>query len=90
MKKVLLTGSAGFIGYHLCKQLLSNNFHVYGLDNLNDYYDIDLKKSRLQNIKDYLIANKLENKYFFHKCDLSNKEELKEIFSNNEFDIVIN
>ena len=43
MKKVLLTGSAGFIGYHLCKQLLSNNFHVYGLDNLNDYYDIDLK-----------------------------------------------
>ena len=90
MKKVLLTGSAGFIGYHLCKQLLSNNFHVYGLDNLNDYYDIDLKKSRLQNIKDYVIANKLEKKYFFHKCDLSNKEELKEIFSNNEFDIVIN
>jgi UDP-glucuronate 4-epimerase len=90
MKKVLLTGSAGFIGYHLCKQLLSNNFYVYGLDNLNDYYDIDLKKSRLQTINDYVIAKKLENKYFFHKCDLSNKEELKEIFSNNEFDIVIN
>mgnify|MGYP001273736844 CR=1 FL=1 len=89
-QSILVTGGAGFIGYHLCKQLLSNNFHVYGLDNLNDYYDIDLKKSRLQNIKDYLIANKLENKYFFHKCDLSNKEELKEIFSNNEFDIVIN
>ena len=90
MEKVLLTGSAGFIGYHLCKKLLSNNFYVYGLDNLNDYYDIDLKKSRLKNIKDYVIANKVENKYFFQKCDLSNKEELKEIFLNNEFDIVIN
>ena len=63
MKKILLTGSAGFIGFHLCKKLLSDNFHVRGLDNLNDYYDLDLKEKRLKNIEDYVSQNKLENKY---------------------------
>ena len=90
MKKILLTGSAGFIGFHLCKKLLSDNFHVCGLDNLNDYYDLDLKEKRLKNIEDYVSQNKLENKYSFNRCDLANKEDLKEIFLNNKFDIVIN
>ena len=90
MKKILLTGSAGFIGFHLCKKLLSENFHVCGLDNLNDYYDLDLKEKRLKNIEDYVSQNKLENEYSFSKCDLASKEDLKEIFLNNKFDIVIN
>ena len=45
--KVLVTGAAGFIGFHLCNQLLSRGDKVIGLDNLNDYYDVNLKKSRL-------------------------------------------
>lgn len=47
MEKILITGSAGFIGYHLTKLLLKNNFEIYGIDNINDYYDINLKYARL-------------------------------------------
>ena len=43
-KNILVTGSAGFIGFHLCKKLLENNHNVIGIDNLNDYYDINLKE----------------------------------------------
>jgi len=51
MKKVLVTGSAGFIGYHLCKKLLNNNFKVWGIDNLNDYYSKNLKNKRNLELK---------------------------------------
>ena len=50
MKKVLVTGSAGFIGFHLSRKLLDNNIEVVGLDNLNPYYDPDLKKARLKQL----------------------------------------
>ena len=50
MKKVLVTGSAGFIGFHLSRKLLDNNIEVVGLDNLNPYYDPDLKKARLEQL----------------------------------------
>ena len=50
-EKILVTGSAGFIGYHLCNRLIKENFEVIGLDNLNDYYDVSLKKSRNKIIK---------------------------------------
>ena len=43
MKKILITGVAGFIGYHLAEKLLNNNYHIIGIDNLNDYYDPNLK-----------------------------------------------
>jgi UDP-glucuronate 4-epimerase len=46
IKKVMVTGSAGFIGFHLCRKLLDNNIAVVGLDNLNPYYDPELKKAR--------------------------------------------
>ena len=49
--KILVTGSAGFIGYHLCKSLLDDGYQVWGIDNLNDYYDVSLKNSRLDKLK---------------------------------------
>ena len=48
MKKILITGAAGFIGFHLTKRLVENGYHVLGLDIINDYYDINLKLSRLE------------------------------------------
>ena len=50
MKKVLITGMAGFIGYHLAKLLVNNNYEVVGLDNINDYYDPNLKLARLRDL----------------------------------------
>jgi len=80
---ILVTGAAGFIGYHLTKRLLAENFHVIGIDNLNDYYDILLKKDRLK------ILETDENFQYF-KVDLANQESLHSIFENNSIDIVIN
>ena len=48
MKKVLITGAAGFIGFHLSKKMMAQGYHVYGLDNINDYYDVNLKLARLE------------------------------------------
>ena len=58
--RVLVTGSAGFIGFHVSDYLLKNNNTVIGIDNINNYYDVNLKKSRLK------ILNKNKN-FFFHK-----------------------
>ncbi len=82
MKKILITGVAGFIGYHLSEKLLKNNYHITGIDNLNDYYDPNLKKARLNNL------NRFSN-FEFHKVDFINNEELKPIFENNQIDQVI-
>ena len=49
-KKILVTGAAGFIGYHLCEKLLSEGHQVVGLDNINDYYDVNLKLARLKEL----------------------------------------
>ena len=48
--KILVTGVAGFIGFHLCEKLLENNHQVLGIDNINNYYDVNLKKNRLKNL----------------------------------------
>jgi Nucleoside-diphosphate-sugar epimerases len=82
MKKILITGAAGFIGYHLSEKLLNNNYHIIGIDNLNDYYDPSLKKARLDNLI------KLPN-FKFQKADFVNNQELKHLFENNQFDQVI-
>ena len=50
MKKILVTGCAGFIGFHVCKRLLLTKSNVIGIDNLNSYYDLDLKEERLRDI----------------------------------------
>ena len=64
-KKILITGSSGFIGFHLCKKLISNGFQVIGIDNINDYYDIGLKKKRLEILTQR--SNKNKN-WQFYSC----------------------
>ncbi|PFO76236.1 NAD-dependent epimerase [Bacillus cereus] len=83
-KKIyLITGAAGFIGMHLSKKLLEMGCKVIGYDNLNDYYDISLKESRLN------ILNQYDN-FTFHKADLTDKEYLEKLFNENNIHIVVN
>ena len=82
-KRYLITGVAGFIGFHLAKRLLDEDCFVIGLDNLNDYYDVNLKKDRLNIIKQY-------NKFKFYYADLQDKQALEKIFKENRIDIVVN
>ena len=70
--KILVTGSAGFIGFHVSDYLLKNNNTVIGIDNINDYYDVNLKKSRLK------ILKKNKN-FFFYKFDLINANKLEDL-----------
>ena len=79
---ILVTGCAGFIGFHLTKALLANGNTVVGLDNLNDYYDVSLKKNRLKKIVD--------KNFTFIKADLDQSNKINEIFSESKFDSVIN
>ena len=88
MKKVLLTGSAGFIGFHLAKKLLDLDFSVIGVDNLNDYYDTNLKLDRLDNLNTYIKNRNVE--YEFIKVDISVEKEVTALFKKYNFDIVIN
>tara|TARA_A100001015_G_scaffold269101_1_gene320506 strand:- start:1473 stop:2489 length:1017 start_codon:yes stop_codon:yes gene_type:complete len=90
MSNVLITGSAGFIGFHLSKRLISEGFNVVGLDNINDYYDTSLKTQRLDNINDFIKTKNNSSLYKFHELDISNYENLIELFNKNNFDTVIN
>ena len=90
MSKILVTGSAGFIGFHLVKKLLDNEHDVIGIDNLNNYYDVKLKKLRLEKIQKFTEESRLNVKYKFFKIDLANESSLKKLFKENSFDYVIN
>jgi len=79
----MVTGSAGFIGFHLAKKLLENSVEVVGLDNMNPYYDPELKKARLAQ----LIPNQL---YTHANLDLSDRHGIAELFSDHRFDAVVN
>lgn len=82
-EKILVTGGAGFIGFHLSKKLLEEGYTVVGYDNLNDYYDVSLKYARLDILKTY------EN-YTFIKGDLADKDAVNKLFEENKFNIAIN
>ena len=84
-KTILVTGAAGFIGFHLCLQLLNRNFKVIGFDNINDYYDTELKNSRINKIKE--LKN---NNWRFKKGDLQDYEYLNSIFVTYKPQIVVN
>jgi len=86
--EIFVTGAAGFIGFHLCKRLLENDFSVTGLDNLNSYYDVNLKRSRLEELNKIRIKN--NTKFVFVKGSINDEILLEKIFSENQFSIVIN
>lgn len=80
--RILVTGSAGFIGFFLIKLLCKNNYEVIGIDNLNTYYDVNLKKKRLQ------ILKKFKN-FSFHRLDIKNEKKIEFIFKK-KIDVVVN
>ena len=89
---ILVTGAAGFIGFHICKKLIQGGNHVIAIDNLNDYYDPNLKKNRIKELIN--ISGKNENLFNFIKVDLVSSKNLEEIFSshndqNSKISIVI-
>ena len=79
--KFLVTGAAGFIGFHTCKRLLEAGHEVVGLDNMNDYYDVKLKLARLDLLQSPLFS--------FHKIDLADREGIARLFANEKFNRVI-
>jgi UDP-glucuronate 4-epimerase len=99
-KKVLVTGVAGFIGYHLCEFLLRAGHSVIGIDNINSYYDVNLKFARLNqlgiNSENADIYNNItessihSNSMIFVKLDINDKEFLPKLFSQFQFDLVCN
>ena len=82
-KRVLVTGAAGFIGYHLCQQLIDRDVQVTGIDNMNPYYDVGLKKDRLKNIQ---TASNFE----FVEMDMVDQSEMQKLFESRPFDVVVN
>ena len=88
---ILVTGIGGFIGYHLAKNLINNNYKVIGIDNLNPYYDVNLKKNRLKELKIYLknnISKYSNDNLIFYKVDISNNTEIQKIFFKNKIDAI--
>ena len=83
MRKILVTGAAGFIGFHLSRRLLEGGNPVVGLDNLNPYYDVTLKQARLQ------ILEEKEN-FRFVRVDLSDRKTMEALFADERFEIVVN
>ena len=81
--KVLVTGVAGFIGYHLAQRLLAEDIEVYGVDNLNDYYDVSLKKDRLAQLHP-------QAGFTFQLLDLADREHILQLFQEQKFDYVVN
>jgi len=86
-KSILVTGSAGFIGFFLCKKLIEDGYKVIGIDNINDYYDTTLKNRRLEILSQKSLKNR---NWQFYKTDLINQDLLLEIFKENKPNTVIN
>jgi len=96
--KILITGMAGFIGYHLAKVLLERGDEVIGIDNINDYYDVNLKYARLQNLgidTETIEECKKVNSSLYHavsfiKMDIADRETMERLFEEEKFDAVCN
>ncbi len=83
MKKILITGAAGFIGSNLAEYWLEKGAEVIGIDNLNDYYDVKLKQARLQKLESY-------KNFLFSKADIADMDVMRKIFKEKEPEIVVN
>jgi len=83
MKTCLVTGAAGFIGYHFSKRLIASGYRVVGLDNLNTYYDVSLKEARISALRN-------SSSFEFVHADLNDGEALSKLFSDNRFNYVVN
>ena len=81
--KILITGAAGFIGFHISKLMLEENYEICGVDNINNYYSISLKNDRLSLLKKY-------PNFKFNKVDISNYNQVSKIFKKFQPEIVIN
>ena len=98
MKNILVTGAAGFIGFHLCRDLLNKDYIITALDNINDYYDPELKYSRLKELgfdkseirENEAVFSSRYNSLEFIKADLCSMEILESLFEEKEFDVVCN
>jgi len=97
--KILVTGAAGFIGYHLCEKLISDGHSVVGLDNINDYYDVNLKLARLGELgiseqeieyNKILVSARYPANYRFVKMNLEDETNLPLLFKEEAFDFVFN
>jgi len=82
MSKILVTGCAGFIGFHLCRRLLALGYDVWGLDNLSDYYDPTLKIARLSQISDH-------PQFRFVRIDLVERQKVAQLFATERFEVVV-
>lgn len=96
--KILITGTAGFIGFHLAKKLLERGDTVVGIDNINDYYDVNLKYARLAETGISREAEKWHKKvqskkyenYSFVRMNLEDRDQLNQLFAQEKFDKVCN
>jgi UDP-glucuronate 4-epimerase len=79
---VLVTGVAGFIGFHLARRFLADGWHVLGIDNLNDYYDPGLKRARVRELKD-------QPRFLFQRCDIADRPAVAKLFAAQRFDFVV-
>src|SRR5262245_10636001 len=83
MTPVLITGTAGFIGYHLARRFLDSGAAVVGVDDVNDYYDVSLKEARLAQLKPY-------NRFVEVRADLADLPALTQVFAEHRFATVVN
>src|SRR5690606_9510443 len=98
--KILVTGAAGFIGYYTSKKLLENGHEVVGIDNINDYYDINLKYARLNELgisknkaelfNDLVLSTNYGKSFKFMRINLEDRTELPKLFKQESFDYVCN